>query len=104
MCKLSLKEVKKPVELRGSEDCYIVDAEDYKADSAFPVPMFVQHTESILEENDQMVVAPTTPFLQAIWYGTFCLLYKCLNFVLVGGTGNGRYSRGACYYRHRQQG
>ncbi|GMN21590.1 hypothetical protein TIFTF001_051141 [Ficus carica] len=48
------KEVKKPVELRGSEDCYIVDAEDYKADSAFPVPMFVQHTESILEENDEM--------------------------------------------------
>lgn len=40
-----------------SEDCTLTDVDDYKIDSDFPVPMFVQHTESILEEIDEMVVS-----------------------------------------------
>lgn len=30
--------------------------DNYKAASAFPVPMFVQHTEALLDEIDQMVI------------------------------------------------
>lgn len=65
---MSLKEneITKPAQLvsnpRESEDCTFIDAEDYKADDEFPVPMFVQHTQSILEEIDQMVVALTPHF------------------------------------------
>ncbi|PSS31195.1 Cyclin-B2-4 like [Actinidia chinensis var. chinensis] len=59
--KQSLPEAtKKPVQSvpvpTESEDCIIVDADDYKADCAFPVPMFVQHTEALLDEIDQMEV------------------------------------------------
>ncbi|XP_058220556.1 G2/mitotic-specific cyclin-2-like [Rhododendron vialii] len=39
-----------------SEDCAIIDVDDYKAASAFPVPMFVQHTEALLDEIDRMEV------------------------------------------------
>ncbi|XP_057468780.1 G2/mitotic-specific cyclin-2 [Actinidia eriantha] len=39
-----------------SEECVIADADDYKAASAFPVPMFVQHTEALLDEIDRMEV------------------------------------------------
>ncbi|KAF3628710.1 Cyclin-B2-3 [Capsicum annuum] len=35
-----------------SEDCIIIDAEDYNVYSA--VPMFVQHTEAMMEEIDRM--------------------------------------------------
>lgn len=38
-----------------SEDCAILDADDYKMADDFPVPMFVQHTEAMLEEIDRMV-------------------------------------------------
>ncbi|EEF52862.1 cyclin-B2-3 isoform X2 [Ricinus communis] len=37
------------------EDCTIIDAEDYnKTNGDFSVPMFVQHTEAMLEEIDRM--------------------------------------------------
>ncbi|PHT58566.1 Cyclin-B2-3 [Capsicum baccatum] len=36
------------------EDCIIIDAEDYKATSYSNVPMFVQHTEAMMEEIDRM--------------------------------------------------
>ncbi|KAH7850386.1 hypothetical protein Vadar_032143 [Vaccinium darrowii] len=39
-----------------SEDWTIIDVDDYKADTAFPVPSFVQHTEALLDEIDQMEV------------------------------------------------
>ncbi|MCD7447904.1 hypothetical protein HAX54_035835 [Datura stramonium] len=32
----------------------IIDVEDYKATSGYAVPMFVQHTETMMEETDQM--------------------------------------------------
>ncbi|KAM6560899.1 hypothetical protein CsatA_030138 [Cannabis sativa] len=52
------KETKKVGQLgskiRGSEDCTLTDVEDYKTDNDFPIPMFVHHTESILEETDEM--------------------------------------------------
>ncbi|KAL5557728.1 hypothetical protein UlMin_033939 [Ulmus minor] len=55
---LSLKETSKPVQLvpnpSVSGDCTFTDLEDYKSSREDPVPMFVQHTESILEEDDQM--------------------------------------------------
>lgn len=39
-----------------SEDCTIIDEEDYnKASSEVDVPMFVQHTEAMLDEIDRMV-------------------------------------------------
>lgn len=37
-----------------SEDCIIIDAEDYKASDYSAVPMFVQHTEAMMEEIDRM--------------------------------------------------
>ncbi|XP_016504035.1 G2/mitotic-specific cyclin-2-like isoform X2 [Nicotiana tabacum] len=38
-----------------SEDRIIIDVEDYKATSDYdPVPMFVQHTEAMMEEIDRM--------------------------------------------------
>ncbi|KAJ8762169.1 hypothetical protein K2173_007323 [Erythroxylum novogranatense] len=40
--------------LSDSEDCSIVDVEDYKTGCEFSVPMFVQHTEAMLEEIDRM--------------------------------------------------
>ncbi|KAB1203542.1 Cyclin-B2-4 [Morella rubra] len=50
------EESKKPVQLapssRGSEDYSIIDMEDYKATNE--VPMFVQHTEAMMEEIDRM--------------------------------------------------
>ncbi|GAB2289296.1 hypothetical protein Dimus_023600 [Dionaea muscipula] len=36
------------------DDCIIIDVEDFKAASD-PVPMFVQHTEAMLDEIDRMV-------------------------------------------------
>uniref|UniRef100_A0A2N9G424 B-like cyclin n=1 Tax=Fagus sylvatica TaxID=28930 RepID=A0A2N9G424_FAGSY len=47
------EETEKPVQLASHpsepEDCTIIDAEDH-----FSVPMFVQHTEAMLDEIDQM--------------------------------------------------
>ncbi|KAG9146482.1 hypothetical protein Leryth_011772 [Lithospermum erythrorhizon] len=37
-----------------SQDCIIVDAEDFKNNYVEPVPMFIQHTEAMLEEIDRM--------------------------------------------------
>lgn len=37
-----------------SEDCAILDVDDDKMADDFPVPMFVQHTEAMLEEIDRM--------------------------------------------------
>ncbi|XP_060199939.1 cyclin-B2-4-like isoform X2 [Lycium barbarum] len=37
-----------------SEDCIIIDAEDYKATGYSAVPMFVQHIEAMMEEIDRM--------------------------------------------------
>ncbi|KAJ6684624.1 CYCLIN-B2-3-RELATED [Salix purpurea] len=37
-----------------SEDCNIIDVEDYKSSNDFAVPMYVQHTEAMLEEIDRM--------------------------------------------------
>ncbi|PON90459.1 Cyclin [Trema orientale] len=55
---LLIKETTEPVDTVPnpieSEDCSLTDVEGYKIDSDFPVPMFVQHTESLLEEVDQM--------------------------------------------------
>ncbi|KAA8528826.1 hypothetical protein F0562_036181 [Nyssa sinensis] len=53
------EEMKKPVQSipnpRESEDINIIDVEDdYKTASEFPLPMFVQHTEAMLEEIDRM--------------------------------------------------
>ncbi|THG08186.1 hypothetical protein TEA_019012 [Camellia sinensis var. sinensis] len=39
-----------------SGDCSIIDVDDYKAAGDSPVPMFVQHTEAMLEEIDRMEV------------------------------------------------
>ncbi|KAF3618260.1 G2/mitotic-specific cyclin-2 [Capsicum annuum] len=36
------------------EDCIIIDAEDYKATGYSDVPIFVQHTEVMMEEIDRM--------------------------------------------------
>ncbi|CAK9178323.1 unnamed protein product [Ilex paraguariensis] len=53
-----LEETKQPVQPflypRESEDCTIIDVDDYKATGDFPVPMFVQHTEAMLEEIYRM--------------------------------------------------
>ncbi|XP_027092186.1 G2/mitotic-specific cyclin-2-like [Coffea eugenioides] len=38
----------------ASEDCVIIDVEDYKSNGDYPVPMSVQHTEAMLEEIDRM--------------------------------------------------
>ena len=38
-----------------SEDCTIIDVDDPKESSDFDVPMFVQHTEAMLEEIERMV-------------------------------------------------
>ncbi|CAI9117091.1 OLC1v1018421C1 [Oldenlandia corymbosa var. corymbosa] len=37
-----------------SDDCIIVDVEDYKSTGDYPVPMSVQHTEAMMEEIDRM--------------------------------------------------
>ncbi|WMV27826.1 hypothetical protein MTR67_021211 [Solanum verrucosum] len=37
-----------------SADCIIIDAEDYKTTGNSAVPMFVQHTEAMMEEIDRM--------------------------------------------------
>ncbi|KAF3673772.1 Cyclin-B2-3 [Capsicum annuum] len=37
-----------------TEDCIIIDAEGYKATGYFDVPIFVQHTEAMMEEIDRM--------------------------------------------------
>lgn len=51
--------IKRPTQLAPPapsepQDCTIVDVEDYKTSSDSPVPMFVQHTEAMLEEIDRM--------------------------------------------------
>ncbi|XP_022895161.1 cyclin-B2-3-like isoform X2 [Olea europaea var. sylvestris] len=39
----------------AEEDCLVIDAEeDYKASANFDMPMFVQHTEAMLQEIDRM--------------------------------------------------
>ncbi|KAF3631042.1 Cyclin-B2-5 [Capsicum annuum] len=38
------------------EDCIIIDAEDYKATGYSDVPIFMQHTEAIMEEINRMLV------------------------------------------------
>ncbi|EYU30276.1 hypothetical protein ABFS82_03G007900 [Erythranthe guttata] len=38
----------------SSEDCVIIDADEYKNVDDHDVPMFVQHTEAMLEEIDRM--------------------------------------------------
>ncbi|KAF7138161.1 hypothetical protein RHSIM_Rhsim07G0255300 [Rhododendron simsii] len=43
--------VQVPIE---SEDVTIIDVDEYKAASDSPVPMFVQHTEAMLDEIDRM--------------------------------------------------
>ncbi|OAY22518.1 cyclin-B2-4 [Manihot esculenta] len=52
------EETKKPdisVPVSGdSEDCSIIEVENYKSNDDFSVPMFVQHTEAMLEEIDRM--------------------------------------------------
>ncbi|KAK9271440.1 hypothetical protein L1049_027031 [Liquidambar formosana] len=52
------EECKKPIQLASasieSQDCTIIDVEDYKASCEDPVPMFVQHTQAMLEEIDRM--------------------------------------------------
>ncbi|PHT41617.1 Cyclin-B2-4, partial [Capsicum baccatum] len=40
--------------INETEDCIIVDVEDYKATGYSDVPMFVQHTEAMMEEIDMM--------------------------------------------------
>ncbi|PHT79479.1 hypothetical protein T459_17531 [Capsicum annuum] len=37
-----------------TEDCIIIDAEDYKATGYSDVPMFVQHIEVMMEEIDRI--------------------------------------------------
>ncbi|KAF8369758.1 hypothetical protein HHK36_032217 [Tetracentron sinense] len=53
-----LEETRKPIlpvpNPSGSQDCTIIDVEDYKEDSDYPVPMFVKHTEAMLDEIDRM--------------------------------------------------
>ncbi|XVE94416.1 hypothetical protein REPUB_Repub02eG0006500 [Reevesia pubescens] len=52
------EEIKKSVQSvsvsNESEDCTIIDTDDTKASSDFDVPMFVQHTEAMMEEIDRM--------------------------------------------------
>ncbi|KAH9615432.1 hypothetical protein KSS87_002051 [Heliosperma pusillum] len=52
------EEIKKPSNLNASvgldDDCTIIDADDNKATNENEVPMFVQHTEAMLEEIDCM--------------------------------------------------
>lgn len=53
------QEIKKPPQFPPApsepQDCTIIDVEDYNSSSDLPVPMFVQHTEAMLEEIDRMV-------------------------------------------------
>ncbi|XP_061970956.1 G2/mitotic-specific cyclin-2-like isoform X3 [Populus nigra] len=55
---LEPEEIKKPVRpvpiSCEPEDCNIIDVEDYKTSDDFSAPMFVQHTEAMLEEIDRM--------------------------------------------------
>lgn len=44
-----------------SEDVTIIDVDEYKAASDSPVPMFVQHTEAMLDEIDRMVFGSPLP-------------------------------------------
>ncbi|PHU26452.1 Cyclin-B2-4 [Capsicum chinense] len=37
-----------------TEDCIIINVEDYKATGYSDVPIFVQHTEAMMEEIDRM--------------------------------------------------
>lgn len=37
------------------DDYSVIDEVDYKMSTEFPAPMFVQHTEAMLEEIDRMV-------------------------------------------------
>ncbi|KAL0392279.1 UNVERIFIED_CONTAM: Cyclin-B2-3 [Sesamum radiatum] len=54
----SLEEVKPPLQPISSThqegDCIIIDAEEYKPTDDHDVPMFVQHTEAMMEEIDRM--------------------------------------------------
>ncbi|XP_021732198.1 G2/mitotic-specific cyclin-2-like [Chenopodium quinoa] len=54
-----IEEIKKPIgcETRAREelsDCEIIDVDDYKVNNDTSVPMFVQHTEAMLDEIDRM--------------------------------------------------
>ncbi|KAK6939222.1 Cyclin, C-terminal domain [Dillenia turbinata] len=50
------KEIKIPIQEGSSQsdDATIIDAEEKKGFEEQPVPMFVQHTEAILDDNDEM--------------------------------------------------
>ncbi|KAG5542562.1 hypothetical protein RHGRI_022181 [Rhododendron griersonianum] len=49
------KKLAPPVQIPiESEDVTIIDVDEYKAASDSPVPMFVQHTEAMLDEIDRM--------------------------------------------------
>ena len=37
------------------KDCSIIDVDEYNLHDDYPVPMYVQHTEAMLEEIDRMV-------------------------------------------------
>ncbi|KAJ8437456.1 hypothetical protein Cgig2_031977 [Carnegiea gigantea] len=43
-----------PSACKDLKDCAIIDVEDYKVTNDMAVPMFVQHTEAMLEEIDRM--------------------------------------------------
>ncbi|PHT90524.1 hypothetical protein T459_05637 [Capsicum annuum] len=44
-----------------TEDCIIIDVEDYKATGYSDVPIFVQHTEAMMEEIDRMIASCVPP-------------------------------------------
>ncbi|OVA19560.1 Cyclin [Macleaya cordata] len=54
------EETKKPYQnsltssSKGSDDCVIIDVDDYRSDSNFSEPMFVKHTEAILDDLDDL--------------------------------------------------
>ncbi|OVA00604.1 Cyclin [Macleaya cordata] len=52
------EETKKPIPLISvaseSEDCTIIDVDEYKSADEISVPMYVKHTEAMLDEIDQM--------------------------------------------------
>jgi hypothetical protein len=76
---LIYQETEKPVRLvpnpSESEDCSIIDVEDYKATS--DVPMFVQHTEAMLEEIYRMVFSAPLLSLKMFGWNGIKVLISC---------------------------
>lgn len=65
-----------PTITHQSSDCIIIDAEDYNASYDHDVPMYVHHTEAMLEEIDRMVLF----FVElSIWLLVQLLLSYILN-------------------------